>query len=165
MFCRQSSQKPREEKRIRCASCNITPMLIACACFILLPWSIWTKVSWKSVVYIAAFPWSVSAFIFHSPNCSQRMISRPFFSSFKKEIALRYLSLGNLCLGMSWTVELFRFLKKILSCCLMHVLYHLLSECRLVSSSTCATWVSWRLEQQAGCMLPSCTGLSFPLRA
>lgn len=34
------------------------------------------------------------------------------FLIFKKEIALRYLSLGNLCLDMSWTVELFLFQKK-----------------------------------------------------
>lgn len=111
MFCRQSSQKPREEKRIRCASCNIPPRLIACACSIPLPWNIWTKVSWKSMVYIAAFHLSVSTYIFHSPNCSQRTVSRPFFISFKKEIALRYPSLGILCLGMSWTVEPFLFKK------------------------------------------------------
>lgn len=47
----------------------------------------------------------------------------------------------------------------------MHVLHCMLSECRLVTSNTCATSVSFgRLEQQAGFVLASCTGL-FPTQS
>lgn len=113
MSCRcfgDNPQKNQGKKReIRCASCSTPSRRNACANLIQLPQEHLNQSAGKPW-YTSQHFLEVSAHnIFCSPGCSQMMRSRAFFLSFKREMALTYLSVRNLCPGILWTLELVVF--------------------------------------------------------